>query len=40
LYTYDGFSVVLAPNELEAIKMFLGFISAYNDKIVTLETTN
>ena len=40
MHTYDGFIVVLAPNELEAIKKFPGFISAYNDKIVTLETTD
>lgn len=44
MYTYDnalhGFSVVLAPNELEAIKKFPGLILAYNDKIVTFETTD
>ncbi|XP_031118440.1 subtilisin-like protease SBT3 [Ipomoea triloba] len=45
LYTYDhafhGFSAVLSDNEeLEAVKKTPGFVSAYRDKIVTLDTTH
>lgn len=44
IYTYDhalhGFSVILSPDELQAVKKSPGFISAYRDQIVTLDTTH
>ncbi|KAM5561825.1 subtilisin-like protease SBT3 [Rosa sericea] len=44
LYTYDnaihGFSAVLSVDELETLKKSPGFVSAYNDKTVTLDTTH
>ncbi|KAB1222143.1 Subtilisin-like protease [Morella rubra] len=43
IYMYDtaihGFCVVLSPDELEALKKFPGFISAYRDGNVMLDTT-
>ncbi|KAH7543408.1 hypothetical protein FEM48_Zijuj02G0180800 [Ziziphus jujuba var. spinosa] len=43
LYTYDhafqGFSASLSPQELENLKKSSGFISAYSDKTVILDTT-
>ncbi|KAK6130851.1 hypothetical protein DH2020_035407 [Rehmannia glutinosa] len=44
IYTYDnafhGFSVVLSNNELEALKKSPGFLSAYTDSVITLDTTH
>ncbi|XP_059440046.1 subtilisin-like protease SBT3 [Corylus avellana] len=44
LYTYNnvlhGFSDVLTLDELEALKKYPGFISAYIDTTITLETTH
>ncbi|XP_031123951.1 subtilisin-like protease SBT3 [Ipomoea triloba] len=44
LYTYDhtlhGFSVVLSEEEFESLKESPGFVSAYRDKTVTLDTTH
>ncbi|KAL6146895.1 hypothetical protein ACLB2K_057571 [Fragaria x ananassa] len=44
LYTYDnafhGFSAVLSIDELETLKKSPGFVSAYNDKTFTLDTTH
>ncbi|KAK6256570.1 hypothetical protein QUC31_000029 [Theobroma cacao] len=44
LYSYDsgahGFSAVLSPDELETLKKSPGFVSAYPDKSVTLDTTH
>ncbi|KAF8410077.1 hypothetical protein HHK36_002599 [Tetracentron sinense] len=44
LYTYTnaihGFSAVLSPEQLETLKKSLGFISAYPDKIVKVDTTH
>ncbi|KAH7543404.1 hypothetical protein FEM48_Zijuj02G0180400 [Ziziphus jujuba var. spinosa] len=44
LYTYDnafhGFSASLSPHELENLKNFPGFVSAYSDKAVTVDTTH
>ncbi|PON76592.1 Subtilase [Parasponia andersonii] len=44
LYTYDavlhGFSAVLSPPELETLKTAPGFVSAYRDKTVTVDTTH
>lgn len=44
LYTYNnvfhGFSATLTLDELEALKRYLGFISAYIDTIVRLVTTH
>lgn len=44
LYTYNtalhGFSVLLSPDELQALRNISGVISAYSDKIVTLDTTH
>ncbi|KAG8390965.1 hypothetical protein BUALT_Bualt01G0138300 [Buddleja alternifolia] len=44
IYTYDnafhGFSAVMSKHELEALKKFPGFISAYADDIVTPDTTH
>lgn len=43
LYSYDnalhGFCVTLSPEELEMLKQTPGFISAYNDRAATLDTT-
>ncbi|GLT58918.1 hypothetical protein SLA2020_317750 [Shorea laevis] len=44
LYSYDnaahGFSAVLSAGELETLKKSPGFISAYLDKSITLDTTH
>ncbi|OVA15839.1 Peptidase S8/S53 domain [Macleaya cordata] len=44
LYTYDnafnGFSVVLSPDELRTLTNSPGFVSAYADKTATLDTTH
>lgn len=44
VYSYDnaahGFSAVLSQQELETLTKTPGFISAYADKIVTLDTTH
>ncbi|KAF8378676.1 hypothetical protein HHK36_030025 [Tetracentron sinense] len=44
LYTYDnaihGFSALLSPDELQALQKSPGFISAYKDKTVTIDTTH
>ncbi|XP_058204302.1 subtilisin-like protease SBT3 [Rhododendron vialii] len=44
LYTYDsaahGFSAVLSEDELETVKKLSGFLSAYGDRQVTVDTTH
>ncbi|EEF52381.1 Xylem serine proteinase 1 precursor, putative [Ricinus communis] len=44
IYSYDnvahGFSAVLSPEELQALRNYPGFVSAYKDKMVTVDTTH
>lgn len=44
LYTYDnalhGFSALLSKEELKTVKKSLGFLSAYSDRQVTVDTTH
>ncbi|KAF7140156.1 hypothetical protein RHSIM_Rhsim06G0107600 [Rhododendron simsii] len=44
LYTYDiaanGFSVVLSEDEMETVKKLPGFLLAYGDRQVTVDTTH
>ncbi|KAH6788566.1 hypothetical protein C2S51_003572 [Perilla frutescens var. frutescens] len=44
IYTYDhafhGFSALMSTQELEVLKKSAGFISAYADSVVTLDTTH
>ncbi|KAF6143979.1 hypothetical protein GIB67_017587 [Kingdonia uniflora] len=44
LYTYDnaihGFSAVLSPKELQTLQTVSGFVSAYRDQTVTVDTTH
>ncbi|KAK6939618.1 Peptidase S8 propeptide/proteinase inhibitor I9 [Dillenia turbinata] len=44
VYTYDnafhGFSATLSPDELETLKKVSGYLSAYKDRSVTLDTTH
>ncbi|KAA8537768.1 hypothetical protein F0562_027651 [Nyssa sinensis] len=44
VYTYDntfhGFSALLSRDELETLKKYPGFVSAYADRTVTLDTTH
>ncbi|KAL7085251.1 hypothetical protein ACP275_14G270800 [Erythranthe tilingii] len=44
IYTYDnafhGFSAVLSEDELEAVKKSQGFLSAFEDGVVTADTTH
>ncbi|TMX01013.1 hypothetical protein EJD97_025393 [Solanum chilense] len=44
LYSYDnafhGFSAVMSEGELEVLEKLPGFVSAYADKMVTLDTTH
>ncbi|GMY14083.1 subtilisin-like protease SBT1.9 [Fagus crenata] len=44
LYTYDnafhGFSAILSQSEMEMLKNSPGFVSAYGDKTVTIDTTH
>uniref|UniRef100_A0A164ZP64 Subtilisin-like protease fibronectin type-III domain-containing protein n=1 Tax=Daucus carota subsp. sativus TaxID=79200 RepID=A0A164ZP64_DAUCS len=44
IYTYDnafhGFSALLSKNELQTLEKSSGFVSAYSDRTVTLDTTH